>query len=136
MKYVEWPETQGKEDFVVCILGNSPIQKELAALASTKKLKGRNIVIKTINKPEEAAGCQLLYLPSSKSRNIKVLKKQMLSKPILIVAEREGLAQKGAELSFVTLDDDALTFEINKKEIELHQLKISPQLIELGILVD
>jgi hypothetical protein len=136
MKYVEWPEAQSKGDFLVCILGDSPIQKELAGLAATKKLKGRTIVIKTISKPEEAIGCQLLYLPSSKSGNIKALKEQMLTKPILIVGEREGLAKKGAELSFVTLDDDALKFDINKKEIESHQLKISSQLITLGILVD
>ena len=32
MKYVEWPEAQSKGDFVVCILGDSPIQKELAGL--------------------------------------------------------------------------------------------------------
>lgn len=136
MKYVEWPEAQSKGDFVVCIFGESPVHKELAGLASTKKLKGRNIVVKTITKPEEAAGCQLLYVSSSKSGNIKVLKEQMMGKPILIVGEREGLAKKGAELSFVTLDDDALKFDINKKEIEQHQLKISSQLISLGILVD
>ncbi len=136
MKYIEWPEAQSKGDFVVCILGDSPIQKELAGIAATKKLKGRNIIIKTITKSEEALGCQLLYVPSSKSGNIKALKEQMLSKPVLIVAEREGLAKKGAELSFVTLDDDALKFDINKKEIELHQLKISSQLISLGILVN
>jgi hypothetical protein len=136
MKYVEWPEAQSKGDFVVCIFGESPVHKELTGLASTKKLKGRNIVIKMITKPEEAIGCQLLYVSSSKSGNIKTLKEQMMGKPVLIVGEREGLAKKGAELSFVTLDDDALKFDINKKEIELHQLKISSQLISLGILVN
>lgn len=136
MKYVEWPEAQSKGDFVVCIFGESPIQKELAGLASSKKLKGRNIIIKNISKPEDAVGCQLLYVSSSKSGNIKALKDQMMGKPILIVGEREGLAKKGAELSFVTLDDDGLKFDINKKEIEQHQLKISSQLISLGIVVN
>jgi len=136
MKYVEWPEAQSKGDFVVCIFGESPVQKELAGLAASKKLKGRNIVIKNISKPEDAAGCQLLYVSASKSGNIKALKEQMAGKPILIVGEREGLAKKGAELSFVTLEDDGLKFDINKKEIEQHQLKISSQLISLGILVN
>jgi hypothetical protein len=136
MKYVEWPEAQSKGDFVVCVFGDSPVNKELMALASSKKIKGRTIVIKTIAKIEDAAGCQLLYISSSKSSNLKLLKEQMRDKPILLVGEREGLAKKGASLSFVTLDDDALKFDINKKEIELHQLKISSSLIALGILVD
>lgn len=129
-------QAQSKGDFVVCVFGDSPIEKELAGLAASKKLKGRNIVIKRITKPEEATGCQLLYVSASKSGNIKILKEQMAGKPILIVGEREGLAKKGAELSFVTLEDDGLKFDINKKEIELHQLKISSQLIALGIVVN
>jgi len=102
MKYVEWPEAQSKGDFVVGVYGDSPIQKELQTLASSKKLKGRNIVIKTMSKPEEAVNCQLLYVTSSKSSVVKTLKDQMKDKPILIVGEREGLARKGAALSFVT----------------------------------
>jgi hypothetical protein len=136
MKYVEWPEAQSKGDFVVGIYGDSPIQKELQSLASSRKLKGRTIVVKILGKPEDAASCQLLYIASSKSAVMKTLKEQMKDKPVLIVGEREGLAKKGAALSFVTMDDDALKFDINKKEIEQHQLKISSQLISLGILVN
>jgi hypothetical protein len=136
MKYVEWPEAQSKGDFTVGVFGDSPIQKELQVLASGKKLRGRNIVIKSIGKPEDAANCQLLYISSSKSSQIKQLKEQMKDKPILFVGEREGLAKKGAALSFVTMEDDELKFDINKKEIETHQLKIASSLISLGILVN
>jgi hypothetical protein len=136
MKYVEWPEAQSKGDFVLGIYGDSPIQKELQALASNKKLKGRNIVVKTLANPSDGANCQLMYISDSKSSTLKTLKDQMKDKPVLIVGEREGLAKKGAALSFVTMDDDALKFDINKKEIEGHQLKISSQLITLGIVVN
>jgi len=136
MKYVEWPEAQSKGDFVLAVMGDSPITKELQTLASTKKLKGRNIVIKKVDTPEQAEGCQLLFVPNSKSNMVKTLKDQTKDKPILIVGEREGLAKKGAGLSFVTLDDDELKFDINKKEIEQHQLKISSSLLSLGIVVN
>lgn len=136
MKYIEWPEAQSKGDFVISVMGDSPISKELLALSSSKKLKGRNIIIKKTNSVEEAAGCHLLFVPASKSAMIKNLKEQMKDKPVLVVGEREGLARKGAGLSFVTLEDDELKFDINKKEIEQHQLKISSQLINLGIVVN
>lgn len=136
MKYIEWPENQSKGDFVLGVYGDSPILKELSILSSTKKLKGRNIVVKIINKPDEAAMCQLLYIPSSKSSALKQLKETLNGKPILLVGEREGLAKKGTALSFCTLEDDALKFDINKKEIEQRQLKISSSLIQLGIVVN
>jgi hypothetical protein len=135
MKYIEWPEAQSKGDFVIGVLGDSPINKELQALASSKKLKGRNIVLKKCNTPEEATSCHLLYITDSKSSTVKILKELTKDKPVLIVGEREGLAKKGAGLSFVTLEDDGLKFDINKKEIEQHQLKISSSLINLGIVI-
>lgn len=136
MKYVEWPEAQSKGDFVIAVIGDSPISKELQTLSTSKKLKGRNIVLKKCNTVEEALGCHLLFVPASKSSIIKSLKDQVKDKPVLVVGEREGMAKKGAGLSFVTLEDDELKFDINKKEIEQHQLKISSQLISLGILVN
>jgi hypothetical protein len=136
MKYVEWPEDQSKGDFVVGVLGDSPIQKELQTLASTKKLKGRTIVVKKYNSPEEAKDCHLLYISSSKSGSVKTLKEQLKNNPVLVVGEREGLAKKGASISFVTLEDDELKFDINKKEIEQHQLKIASSLVNLGIVVN
>ena len=135
MKYVEWPEASTKGDFVLGIFGDSPIYKELQVIAGSKKIKGHSIIVKYILKPEEASGCQMVYITSPKSSVVKTLKEQMKDKPVLLVGEREGLAQKGAALSFVTLDDDALKFDINKKEIEQHQLKISSSLISLGIVV-
>src|ERR1700740_2397343 len=53
MKYTEWPEAQSKGDFVIGVLGSSPIQKELETLAATKKIKGRTILIKKITTVEE-----------------------------------------------------------------------------------
>lgn len=136
MKYIEWPEAQNKGEFVVGILGDSPIMKELQALSASKKIKGRTIVIKKFTDPASISGCHLIYVASSKSSLMKALKEQMKSKPVLIVGEREGTAKKGAALSFVTLEDDGLKFDINKKEIEEHQLKIASALISLGILID
>lgn len=136
MKYIEWPEAQNKGDFILAVLGDSPITKELETLAATKKIKGRNIVIRKCKTPEDTYGCHLLFVPSSKSAVVKTLKEQTKDKPVLIVGEREGLAKKGASLSFVTLEDDELKFDINKKEIEQHQLKIASSLISLGIVIN
>ena len=136
MKYVEWPENSNKGEFIICVMGESPIMKELQVLATTKKLKGRTIVLKRCDTPEEALNAHLVFIPESKSGVIKSMKEQTKGKPLLIVAEREGLARKGAGISFVTLDEDALKFDINKKEIEIRQLRISNSLISLGMVIN
>jgi hypothetical protein len=135
IKYIEWPEAKSQGDFVLGILGDGPIVQELERLAATKKAKGRTIVIKKFSSPDKVTDCQLLYVTSSKSGAIKQLNELNRNKPILIVGEREGLARKGAALSFVTLEDDVLKFDINKSEIEQHNLKIPGTLILLGLLI-
>lgn len=135
MKYIEWPEAQSKGDFILGVYGDSPIMKELQSLASLKKLKGRNIIVKKITSDNEAEGCHLVYIVPSKSNIIKTFSESNRGKPLLIVAEREGMAKKGAAMSFVTMENDQLKFDINKAIIEKQNLKIPQSLIALGLLV-
>jgi hypothetical protein len=136
MKYVEWPESANKGEFIIAVVGDSPINKELQNLAGQKKLKGRTIVFKKCNTAEEAMNSHLVFLPSNRSALVKTFKEQTKGLPVLIVGEREGLAKKGAAISFVTLEEDELKFDINKKDIEQHNLKVANQLVSLGIAIN
>jgi hypothetical protein len=133
MKYIEWPDASG--DFVIGVVGDSPIKKELVTLSETKKAKGRRIVVKVIAVPDDAVGCNMVYIPSSKSSMLKPIAEKTKSKPVLIVGEREGLAKKGAGISFVVDDDDALKFDLNKSTLESQSLKVANILVQLAILV-
>ena len=133
MKYIEWPEEAN--EFVIGIAGESPIQKELLALSEVKKIKGKKIVVKIISSAEEASSCSMVYIPSSKSSMLKLIAEKTKGKPVLIVAEREGLAKKGAAISFVVDEDDTLKFDLNKSALESQTLKAANLLIQLGIMV-
>ena len=133
MKYVEWPDATG--DFVIGVVGDSPIKQELMILSETKKAKGRKIVVQIINTPEDALACSMIFIPSSKSDQLKPIVEKIKGKPVLIVAEREGLAKKGAAISFAVNDEDVLQFDFNKSVLESQSLKIANLLVQLGELV-
>lgn len=133
MKYIEWPDATG--DFVIGIVGESPIQQELITLSVSKKAKGRKIVIKIIYTAEDALFCSMIYIPSSKSSQLKPIAEKVKGKSVLIVAEREGLAKKGAAISFAINEDDALRFDLNKSVLDSQSLKIATLLMQLGELV-
>jgi len=133
MKYIEWPDATG--DFVIGVVGESPITKELTTLAENKKAKGRKIVVKIISTAEEAPGCSMVFIPSAKSSMLKPIFEKTKSKPVLIIGEREGLAKKGAAISFVIDDDDALKFDLNKSVMDSQSLKVANLLMQLAILV-
>ncbi|MBI4947740.1 MAG: YfiR family protein [Bacteroidetes bacterium] len=133
MKYIEWPDKSG--DFVIGVVGDSKVKTELMVLAEKKKVGGRNIVVKTISNIDDAMLCNMIYVPSEKTSTLRTLLEKIKGKPILVVGEREGLARKGAGISFVVDDDDALKFDINKSVLDSHSLKIANLLMQLGILV-
>lgn len=133
MKYIEWPDKSG--DFVIGVMGDSKVKEELTLLAGKKKVGARNIVVKTISNPEDVLLCNMVYIPSSQTNMLKILVTKVKDKPILLVGEREGLARKGAGISFVVDDDDVLRFDINKSVLDSQSLKIANLLMQLGILV-
>jgi hypothetical protein len=135
IKYIEWPP-ESSPQFVIGVMGNSPIVSELKSLAAAKKAKGKSIVIKIINSPAEAANCNLLYVPDSKSKYLKDYLAVINNKSILVVSEREGMAKKGAGINFVLDENENLKFEVSKATLAFHSLKIPTVLLNLGYVVD
>jgi hypothetical protein len=60
------------------------------------------------------------------------LLKTIQGKPVMIIAEREGLVKRGAGFSFVLMDNNTLRFDINNTELEKHQIKVSKSLSTLA----
>ncbi|HEY0029339.1 MAG TPA: YfiR family protein [Bacteroidia bacterium] len=135
IKYIEWPENTKTGEFVIAVIGDSPVLAELKALAASKKANGQTIIIKQYATIAEVDKCQILYISSSKSSMLKGAIEKIKNMSALLIAEREGLAKKGAGINFVTLEDETLKFEVNKKVIEAHNLKIPKVLMSLGLIV-
>lgn len=135
-KYIYWPENKTSSNFVIGVYGNSPIFNELTTMASIKKAgKGQKIEVKKIRSPHEIKDMHLVYITSSKSREVKQVAEQVKGKPVLVVAERGGLAKKGASINFMIMENNMLRFEINMNELKKHNLDIDDELLKLGYTV-
>lgn len=132
-QYIQWSNHQ--DDFVIGVIGNSPIITELQSLTNTKKVGNKNIVVKKITKSSDINNVNLIFLSESSSKDITTLLTKISNKEILIVSESNGLAKKGSGINFI-IQDDKLKFELNKKNIEKQGLKVSGDLIKLAILIN
>jgi hypothetical protein len=132
-KFIYWPQELTSGDFIIGVYGNSPILDELRLMASIKKAaKDQSIVVRELDAIENLAECHIVYVPSSKSRQMRALADEIGNRPILIVAEREGMATKGATISFLVDNYEILKFEVNIGRLEEQKLSISEELIKLG----
>lgn len=133
-KYVNWPEDKKAGDFVIGIVGDTPLYDELTHFTTNKTAGGRAIVVKKFSASASSYNCQILFISDEESGSIKRIAASTSGMPTLLVSESEGVARKGSCINFVVVDDH-LKLEINKTAIEKRMLDIATELLSLGIIV-
>jgi hypothetical protein len=128
-RYINWPQKQG--DFVIYVLGRSPIIAEFQDLATKKKVGNSNIVVKTVISPEEIAEGQIVYIASAKTNALPILVPKSQDYNMLIITEKEDACKSGAGINFIN-KDGKLTFEISRANITRCGLTVSTSLFSLG----
>ncbi len=134
-KYIVWPGDKSTGEFVIGVLGSSPITEELKAAAQTKTIGSQKIRIKDCKSTGDANGCHLIFVTQAKSASVEELIGRLASDPTLVVTEKEGLARRGGGISFAEAGGK-VRFEINKGAIERKGLNVSSALTNLGVIVE
>ncbi|MCC5943970.1 MAG: YfiR family protein [Bernardetiaceae bacterium] len=135
MQYTEWPQGNNG-DIIVGVLGRSRITDELNKIVTLRTIMGRKVVIKQIENIRPNDKYHVIYVSPLKSGVLRTVISTLNNQPTLVVAEREGLAQRGASISFLVLQNNKLSFEINTNALYKHKLRMSSRLLRLGKVVE
>ena len=131
-KYVQWPSKLQSGDFVIGVVGNSPMKSKLDALASSKNINGRKIVVKKVTTAADVAGCSVLFIPNADIGQAATLKPAAKSNNVLLVSEGDGNIAKGSIFNFIE-KDGKVRFEYSEADAQAHGLKVSGDLVKLAI---
>jgi hypothetical protein len=138
-RYVEWPPdafSTPSAPFVIGVLTESPIRRDLLQIAETKKIQDRAIEIRLCSVSSNLAVVHILFLPASlppKSREEAVRK--TTRKHVLLVGENETFLADGCGISFV-IEDNKIRFYIARKTFERQGLSVSAKLLQVGHVTD
>jgi hypothetical protein len=133
-KLIEWPQPYREGNFVVGVIGESPLFNELSEMAKTKKVANQSLQIKKFSSPSEISNCHILYLSKDESGEISEVIKKIKTNSTLIITEETGLVDRGAGINFI-IKDNRQKFELNKKNVEKYKLKVSSNLESLAFIV-
>ena len=133
-KYIDWPEDKKTGDFVIGIVGYTPLYDELKSFIGNKTAGNQHIVIKKFPKSATAFDCHILFIGEDERGSLKKIATATAGTSTLLVTESEGLAHKGSCINFIIVEDH-LKLEINKTNIEKRNLNIATELLSLGIVV-
>jgi hypothetical protein len=133
-KYIDWPENKKYGDFIIGIVGDSPLYDELKIHADRKKVGNQKIIIKRFSASSASFNCHILFVGEEESDDMKKIDAKTSNSAILLVSENDGLAKKGSCINFIVVND-RLKMEINKNNIEERGLNIASELLQLGKII-
>ena len=129
-KLLDWPDKSG--DFVINVIGNVDLAKELKEFTANKKAGGvQEIIVKKVL-VNELLDCQMIYVGSSESGNLDKIIEIIGGNNTLLVTEKNGLTDKGASISFVKINGN-WKYQFSESNIKTQGLKVSSDFKELGI---
>jgi hypothetical protein len=133
-KYIDWPDNKKKEDFVIGVVGDTPLFDELKKVVANKMAGNQKIIVKRFSPSDNLFDCHILFLSEDESSGLKKISTHTAESPILLVCEDESAASRGACINF-KIESQRLKLEINKTNIQHRGLNIASELLQLGTVV-
>ena len=103
--------------FIIGVLGDNPFGDVLVTTAAQEKGK-RPLQVRHLTRPEEAEGCQMVFISSAESRHEAVWLAALQGKPLVTVGESGHTLERGGMLE-LTNDHSHLRFNANLAAIRL-----------------
>jgi hypothetical protein len=134
-RYVTWPEScfeKPDSPFVIGVLGENPFGDALEQIAAKKTVGKRPIAIRMLTSPSDSIHCHILFVPGAISQETEAnLFQQVAGKPILLVGESSGFAERGGIINFYQSGAN-IRFELNPDRANEAQLSFDAKLLSLG----
>jgi hypothetical protein len=127
-RQIQWPNLHSQPEFVIAVFGkNHPLTSELKQSAGDRNVGGRQIKIVEYSSIEQIGFCHLLFIPESKTSQVKRISDSLADSPVVIVTETSGYfpAESILNLSVV---NDKMGFTVNEESAKKRGLLLSTQL--------
>ncbi|ELR73899.1 putative transmembrane protein [Fulvivirga imtechensis AK7] len=133
-RFIEWPDTDTSEYFVIAILGNGEINHALEDLYSERTIKGRPVRIKVIENAHDLNGCNILFVNSDHDGKLDEIVRIVRSKPILTIGDTDGFAKRGLMINFF-IEKNKIRFEFNVSAAKSSGLSVDFRLLEVAKII-
>jgi hypothetical protein len=136
-RYVEWPAASFAETntpIVIALYGEDKFGDELKKAVEGKLVSGRTIVIRPVEKDEDADKCHLLYLSISDKKRLGEILAKVKALPVLTVGQTDQFMEQGGMINFVK-KEGRVRLEINLDAARLANLQISSKLLSVADVV-
>lgn len=138
-RYVDWPAQAFKDAdaaFVIGVLKDQDnVVGALTEIVSERKVGTHPIVLRSLARADEAAGCHILYVPGQERQLILDAVKAAGRSPVLLVGDRDDILNLGGAIGFLE-KDNTLRIRIRPAAARRNGVEISAKLNPVAEHVD
>jgi len=116
------------------VLGEDPFGTVLDTTLSGENIQGNTLVAKRISKPEDAAGCKIVFVSNSEENRLKEILAAFDGTDILTVSDIHNFSRRGGMIQFV-LEGGKVRFEVNVTNAANAGLTLSADLLQVALAV-
>jgi len=131
-KYLTWPEDT-LETFKIGVCGNKEYLNEIKIISKNYKVSEREIEVIDFNKTENIRECHICYISSEKKDEIEAISSRIDGLKSLVITSDFGKVIPGISINFI-IKDSKQQFEIYPSTILKRDIKINPELLDMGII--
>jgi hypothetical protein len=137
-KFIQWPEpveaSMKNQGLQFCIAGKDRFGGALDGFSQALKENNMNLVVKKRVSPKSSTACHILFIDWSARGQLEEYLNHTKGKPTLVISDIPGFAERGVGINFM-IRGNKTHFEINPVAVQQAGIKISSELLKLGILV-
>lgn len=135
MKFVEWPDQAlpAEPELRIGVLGHDLVTEALTDIEG-RSARGRTVRLRQLERPSDAAACQVLYLGASEKDRCARILSQLGGATVLTVSDLPDFVREGGLVGFF-LEEDRVRLEISRSKALKIGLKFSAHLLEVARVV-
>jgi hypothetical protein len=136
-RFVEWPPSAfptADSPFVIGVFGRDPFGSDLDDVVRGETVHGRPLLIRRVQTAQDAAACQILFIPESERAKLDEILAALERSNTLTVSDLDGAARRGAMIRLVT-DHEKIRLRINVESARAAGLTISSKLLRAAEIV-
>ncbi|MDX1649243.1 MAG: YfiR family protein [Myxococcota bacterium] len=134
-RYVEWPRGAVPQDRLqMTVLGEGAFAETLEAMIDGQDLHGRRVEVTRTSGLENLPATGILVLVGEPVA-MEALQEALGDAPVLTVGDAPDFARRGGMIGLVR-DGPRIAFEVNKRAIDAHDLRVSSQLLRVATIVE
>jgi len=133
-KYVSWPAGafgDSAAPITIGVLGENKFGEHLSRAMEGKTAGGRAFAIRLVEKDEDLAGCQILFISASEKKRVAEILGKIKSLSVLTVGETENFLPQGGIINFAK-KEGKVRLEIDLDAARRASLQISSKLLAVA----